>query len=65
MTQPIGLTIRRRRKAMKLTQVGLATKAGVDRGHVNRIERGRVAPGFDTIKRIAKALKTSPSRLLM
>jgi transcriptional regulator with XRE-family HTH domain len=40
----------------KLTQEELAGRAGIDRGHLSRIEAGKYAVTIETVEAIAKAL---------
>ena len=58
-----GDTIRKRRMALKMTQVELAAKSGLPQSHICRLEVGKHAPTRVTIQRLAKALKTKPSML--
>ena len=57
--------IKQRRRQLRMTQEGLASKTGLDYKYVQRIE-GKNPPAVrvDTIARIAKALETTPSKLL-
>jgi transcriptional regulator with XRE-family HTH domain len=52
----IGLRILTLRKMQKLTQEELAGRAGIDRGHLSRIEAGKYAVTLETVEAIAKAL---------
>jgi DNA-binding XRE family transcriptional regulator len=61
--QKVGKQIRMRREALNMTQEELAKKTGLPQSHVSRLERGRHVPTYLTIKRIAKALGTKPSKL--
>jgi len=47
-----------------LTQDKLATKAGVDRKTVNRIENDHFSPSLSTFIGLCKALKVAPSKVL-
>jgi len=47
-----------------MTQVQLATRAGISRIHVIRIEAARHEPTLGMIERLAKALKVRPSELI-
>lgn len=47
-----------------MTQEQLADVIGVDRSYMGFVERGERNPTLDKIIKIAKALKTQPSRLL-
>ena len=52
----IGKRIAELRKKRKLSQVDLALKTGLDKGHIARIELGRYSVGIDTLQKIADAL---------
>ena len=53
----IGKRIAELRKKRKLSQVDLALKTGIDKGHIARIELGRYSVGLDTLQKIADALE--------
>ena len=53
----IGKRIAELRKGRKLSQVDLAIKTGLDKGHIARIELGRYSVGLDTLQKIADALE--------
>ena len=53
----IGKRIAELRKERKLSQVDLAIKTGLDKGHIARIELGRYSVGLDTLQKIADALE--------
>ena len=53
----IGKRIAELRKERKLSQVDLALKTGLDKGHIARIELGRYSVGLDTLQKIADALE--------
>ncbi len=61
----LGKQIRKLREKAKLTQEELATAVGIDYKYLQKIE-GKTPPAvrIDTIEKIAKALKTTPSKLL-
>lgn len=52
----IGKRIAELRKERELSQVDLALRAGLDKGHIARIELGRYSVGIDTLQKIADAL---------
>jgi transcriptional regulator with XRE-family HTH domain len=52
------------RTKKKLSQAAVATRAGLSREYVNKIERGRYDPPLSTITALAKALKVRPGSLL-
>ena len=52
----IGETIRKYRKAAKLSQEALAEKADLHHNYIGELERGEKAATIDTLLKIAKAL---------
>lgn len=60
----IGQTIRKVRKAKKLSQDVLSGLAGIARTHLTMIENGDKQVNFETIWRIALALDMRPSELV-
>jgi transcriptional regulator with XRE-family HTH domain len=61
----VAETVRRARKAADLSQEELAFEAGPDRTYISRVERGKRNVTIVVLARIAKALKTTPDRLLV
>lgn len=55
----------RRRHALGLSQDAVAAAATMDQSQYSRIERGRVDPSIRTLTRVARALRTTPSELLL
>lgn len=51
-----GLTVRRHRESLNISQEEFAHRAGLDRTYVSGIERGCRNPSLRTIERLAKAL---------
>ena len=60
----IGKTLKQVRAAKRLTQTELATKAGVSRAYVFRLEAGGADPTLGILQKLAKALGVPVSRLL-
>jgi transcriptional regulator with XRE-family HTH domain len=58
-----GLSVRRRREALELTQEALAEKADLDQTYISGIECGVRNPSLLSISKIAKALGVSASQL--
>lgn len=52
----IGATIWKIRKASGASQEQLGRAVGISEGHVGRIERGEVDPGYNLVKKIAETL---------
>jgi len=59
-----GDRLRRARTTRNLTQAQLGMKSNLDQAVISRIEKGKVRPRIDTIKRIAASLNMSASGLL-
>lgn len=55
--------LRKLRIKSNLSQEDLATRAGIDRKTINRIENGHFSPTLDTITRLCVVLKITPSTL--
>lgn len=53
----LGNKIKELRKSIGLTQEELAEKVGIDNKHLSKIENGKHAPSFKTIKKISDVLK--------
>ncbi len=53
------------RARAKISQAELAAKASVSRPTISRIERGTTHVSVDTVQRLADALKTSVSELVL
>jgi transcriptional regulator with XRE-family HTH domain len=60
----MGKNVRHLRIGAGLTQTALAERAGVDRTHLSRLERGRLMPTLVTLRRLAKTLRVTPRSLL-
>ena len=61
----LGRQIRKRRKALHLTQDELATRAGISLSFLGHIERGSRKASIETLVSTAAALGTSPDSLLI
>ncbi|MGN7720772.1 helix-turn-helix domain-containing protein [Chitinophaga sp. 22620] len=53
----IGKAIRELRKEKGLSQMDLASKAGITQAALSRIEKSGVKPGQDSLKRISEVLE--------
>jgi transcriptional regulator with XRE-family HTH domain len=60
----LALNVRKRRRALGLSQEELAHRAEIDRTYVSAIERSVHAVTIDALGRIAAALETDPGDLL-
>jgi transcriptional regulator with XRE-family HTH domain len=65
----LGMKIKRRREALKMTQADLAEQVGISRVHLANIESADDAPhhrspSLATLEKLAKKLKVSVSELL-
>ena len=58
------MRLKRLRAQRKLSQAGLAEKAGLSREYVARLELGQQDPTLGTLEKLAKALKVKVGRLL-
>lgn len=61
----LAAAVRRTRKALGLSQEDLALEAGLDRTYVSQVERGTRNCTIIVLARLARALKTTPDRLLI
>ena len=59
-----GAAVRARRERLGLSQEEFAHRADLERSYVSGIERGVRNPTLRAITRLAKALRTKPSKLL-
>lgn len=60
----LGAAIRAVRKEIHVSQEALALRAGIDRSHMGKIERGERNVTIGNVLRIASALGCVPSDLL-
>lgn len=58
--QAFANALRQARKVRKLTQHELSEAAGLSVDMISRLERGALAPSFDSVDSLAKALGISP-----
>ena len=58
------MNLRRKRHDQKMTQEGLAERAGLSARYVGAIERGDVSASVTVLGRIAEALGVEPGKLL-
>ena len=58
-----GEVLREKRKAVGLSQEGLANVTGLDRTYVSGIERGERNPSLTNILKLAAAVQTPPAEL--
>ncbi len=62
--EALGKRIQKQRKAVGLTQEGLAEIVKISRTHMGHIEQGRKSPSLEVLDKIARALKINASELL-
>lgn len=60
----VGRVVARARNESGITQEKLAEAADLDAGYISLIENGHRMPTVDTIFRICRGLRVSPSRLI-
>ncbi len=60
----VGERIRAAREAASLHQSQLAQKADTSQDYISDLERGKHEPGLPILRRIAKALRMKPGKLL-
>lgn len=63
--QAFGTVLRRRRRALGLTQEQLAEAAELHVNHVSFLERGMRTPSLDVVLQLAQGLGISGSELVM
>lgn len=63
LPKELGKRIRKRRKALKLSQEELATRARISPVYMGYIEQGRNTPSLEVLQKIAKTLGISMSEL--
>jgi predicted nucleotidyltransferase len=59
-----GVRVRRARERAGLSQRELARRAGIHQPNVSAIERGRVVPSEETLRRLLDAVRVRPSVML-
>lgn len=64
ISERFGAVVRRERESRGISQESLASLAGLDRTHVQRLEHGKYSPTLETVDRIARALQRFPSELI-
>lgn len=61
----VAEAVRKARKAAGLSQEDLALEAGLDRTYISQVERGKRNVTVIVLARIARALETTPDKLLV
>ena len=56
-------TLRNKRKALKLTQLELSEKTGINRSVISKIETGEYSPSLEQLSALCDALSLSPATL--
>lgn len=59
-----GAAVRAARTELSVAQETLANRAGIERSHMGKIERGEHVPTLPLILKIARALKCSSAHLM-
>ena len=59
-----GACVTRHREAAAISMTALATKAGMSRAYLWRVEHGHTLPTFRNVARIASALRMPVARLV-
>ncbi|MHC2318828.1 transcriptional regulator with XRE-family HTH domain [Bradyrhizobium diazoefficiens] len=65
IVEVLAEAVKKARKGLGLSQEDLALEAGLDRTYVSQVERGTRNCTIIVLARLARALKTTPDRLLM
>ena len=60
----LALNLRLLRRSHKLSQEGLAHRAGLDRTYISSLERGRYAASIDVVDELARSLGVEAADLL-
>lgn len=60
----LGQIIREKREALRMTQIEVAEKAGVDRNYIGMVERGERNPSYLSLIKIAAGLNMSVDQLI-
>lgn len=60
----LGKIIREKREAQNITQVELASRAGVDRNYIGMVERGERNPSYLSLQKIAQGLGIPVNELI-
>jgi transcriptional regulator with XRE-family HTH domain len=61
----VARAVKKGRKDLGLSQEDLALEAGLDRTYISQVERGTRNCTIVVLARLARALKTTPDRLLI
>ena len=65
LAQAFGAAVRALRSGQGMAQEALAHRAGIERSHMGKIERGEHMPTLALILKIARALGRSASELML
>lgn len=60
----LGKIIREKRESQNITQVELASRAGVDRNYIGMVERGERNPSYLSLQKIAQGLGIPVNELI-
>lgn len=65
ISNKVGEKIRKLRQEKGLMQEEFADLAGIDYSYLNQLENGKRNPTVEMLEKIAKALDTTPEKLLV
>ncbi|HEX2211627.1 MAG TPA: helix-turn-helix transcriptional regulator [Longimicrobium sp.] len=63
-SRQVGERLKRHRVRLRVTQVQLAERSGLDQAIISRLERGRHQPRWDALERYARGLGITTENLL-
>ncbi|HTP51579.1 MAG TPA: helix-turn-helix transcriptional regulator [Anaeromyxobacteraceae bacterium] len=64
LAQRFSHNLRHERERRKMSQFALSKRAGMSTSYVSMLERNQRTPPLETLSKLAKALKVSPTSLL-
>ncbi|HTP50499.1 MAG TPA: helix-turn-helix transcriptional regulator [Anaeromyxobacteraceae bacterium] len=64
LSQKFSQNLKQERERRKLSQFELSKRAGMSTSYVSMLERNQRTPPLETLTKLAKALKVSPTSLL-
>jgi len=64
LAEKFSVNLKHERERRKLSQFELSKRAGMSTSYVSMLERNQRTPPLETLAKLAKALKVSPTSLL-